>query len=82
MKRFINNNAILFVILLFQFQISGLLNNEDASKLISAFITDMVPSFIEDHAKWMTDTYSPMVSFILDNLNLEVSNIFGEAQKL
>lgn len=49
------------------------------SEIVTQFVNDMVPSFIKDHAKWMSDTFSPLLELGLNNLNITEDNLFQQS---
>lgn len=52
-------------------EFSGLLNDPDASALLSEAITEIIPDFINDRQTWLTTNLSPMIS---DFINAYVIN--------
>lgn len=69
----------LYRFVLLQFGITGLLNDEKVSELLSEVITDTVEEFITTRQVWLTDTLSPVIQdFINSNIgDLSLENIIG-----
>lgn len=58
-----------FSLLLFlKFVFTGLLDDEDASALLSQAMTDIVPDFINNKAEWITNTISPLATDVINGM--------------
>lgn len=45
---------------------------------MTKFVGDMLIPFVEDHAEWMSNTYSPFLEMGLNALNITEDGLFGE----
>ncbi|RZC39873.1 uncharacterized protein BDFB_009073, partial [Asbolus verrucosus] len=50
------------------FDVHGLLDNEDFSTIVNEMLTDMVASFIDNHQKFISDTFSPIIEELINGI--------------
>lgn len=62
-----------------QFEITGLFNDEQMSKLASKLISDIVPGMLEDYQSQVSKMGSPLVKDLLNKVlkNVSISDILG-----